>query len=504
MDAFINLYNGFQNTLTPHNIYMCFLGCLWGSMVGVLPGIGPLAGITLLLPATYGMDPTGAIIMLAGIYYGAMYGGSTTSILMNIPGESASVVTCLDGYQMTLRGRAGAALFIAAFGSWVGGTLSVIGVMLLAPVLANLATKFGPSEIFALLLVAFLLLGSLGTGSFLKTSAMVMLGMLAGTVGMDTLTGVYRFTHGLRDLYDGLGFVPVAMGMFGLGEILSATEENMAREVYRPRLRELITTRKEFRASIGPILRGSGIGFFIGLLPGAAHILSSFVSYTVEKRIAQRPEEFGKGRIEGIAGPEAANNAATGGAMVPFLSLGIPTTPAIAVIMVALLIHGVRPGPLFITENPKLFWSLIASMYLGNIILVALNLPLIGIFVSLLRVPFRILFPIILFICLIGAYSISYSSFDLIVLLGFGMLGYLFRKLDYDLAPFVLALIIGPLMEETFRQTLMGSGGSLSIFYQSPITLLFIVIAAVLLGLNILKSLRSSSNKGKDAGLGGS
>ena len=500
MEAFINLYSGFQDALTLHNLYLCFIGCLWGSMVGVLPGIGPLAGITLLIPATYGMDVTGAIIMLAGIYYGAMYGGSTTSILMNIPGESASVVTCLDGYQMTQRGRAGAALFIAAFGSWVGGTLSVLGVMLLAPVLANLATKFGPSEIFALLLVAFLLLGSLGTGSFLKTSAMIVLGMLAGTVGMDTLTGVYRFTHGIRDLYDGLGFVPVAMGMFGIGEILSATEQSMVREVYRPRLRELLTNGEEFRASIGPILRGSGIGFFIGLLPGAAHILSSFVSYTVEKRVAKRPEEFGHGRIEGVAGPETANNAATGGAMVPFLSLGIPTTPAIAVIMVALLIHGVRPGPLFISENPKLFWSLIASMYLGNIILVALNLPLIGLFVSLLRVPFRILFPVILFICLIGTYSISYSSFDLIILLAFGFLGYFFRKLEYDLAPFVLALIIGPLMEEAFRQSLMRSGGSLSIFWQSPIALSFIVSAVFLLGLNILKSLTSARRKGKEAG----
>jgi len=331
---------------------------------------------------------------------------------------------------------------------------------------------------------------------------MIVLGMLAGTVGMDTLTGVYRFTHGIRDLYDGLGFVPVAMGMFGIGEILSATEQSMVREVYRPRLRELLTNWEEFRASIGPILRGSGIGFFIGLLPGAAHILSSFVSYTVEKRVAQRPEEFGHGRIEGVAGPETANNAATGGAMVPFLSLGIPTTPAIAVIMVALLIHGVRPGPLFISENPKLFWSLIASMYIGNIILVALNLPLIGLFVSLLRVPFRILFPVILFICLIGTYSISYSTFDLVILLAFGFLGCFFRKLEYDLAPFVLALIIGPLMEETFRQSLMRSGGSLSIFWQSPIALLFIVIAGILLGLNILKSLRSGRRRPREAGSG--
>jgi putative tricarboxylic transport membrane protein len=309
---------------------------------------------------------------------------------------------------------------------------------------------------------------------------------------MDTLTGVYRFTFGIRDLYDGLGFVPVAMGMFGIGEILSATEESMVREVYKPRLRELLTSWAEFRASIAPILRGSGIGFFVGLLPGAAHILSSFVSYTVEKRLAKRPEEFGHGRIEGVAGPETANNAATGGAMVPFLSLGIPTTPAIAVMMVALLIHGVRPGPLFISENPKLFWSLIASMYIGNLILVALNLPLIGIFVSLLRVPFRVLFPVILFVCLVGTYSISYNRFDLIILLVFGFLGYFFRKLRYDLAPFVLALIVGPLMEEAFRQSLMRSGGSPSIFWQSPIALTFIIIAAVVLAANIYRSWKSA------------
>jgi putative tricarboxylic transport membrane protein len=492
MEAVNDLYGGFQNALTLTNIYLCFIGCVWGSMVGVLPGVGPLAGITLLIPATYGIDVTGAIIMLAGIYYGAMYGGSTTSILMNIPGESASVVTCLDGYQMTRKGRAGAALFIAGFGSWVGGTLSVLGIMFLAPLLANVATKFGPTEIFALLLVAFFLLGSLGTGSFLKSTAMILLGMIAGTVGMDTLTGVYRFTFGIRDLYDGVGFVPVAMGMFGIGEILSATEESMVRDVYKPRLRELLTNWDEFRASIGPILRGSGIGFFIGLLPGAAHILSSFVSYTVEKRLAKRPEEFGHGRIEGVAGPETANNAATGGAMVPFLSLGIPTTPAIAVMMVALLIHGVRPGPLFISENPKLFWSLIASMYMGNLILIALNLPLIGIFVSLLRVPFRVLFPVILFVCLVGTYSIGYNRFDLIILLIFGFLGYLFRKLRYDMAPFVLALILGPLMEEAFRQSLMRSGGSPAIFWQSPIALTFIIIAVGVLTANIYRSWKSA------------
>jgi len=495
MDLSNNLLIGFQTALTLKNLYLCFLGCLWGSMVGVLPGIGPLAGIALLIPATYGLDVTGAIIMLAGIYYGAMYGGSTTSILMNIPGESASVVTCLDGYQMTKKGRAGAALFIAAWGSWVGGTLSVLGVMLLAPTLANLAMKFGPAEMFSLLLVAFVLLGSLGTGSFLKSMAMIVLGLLAGTVGMDNLTGAYRFTFGIRDLFDGIGFVPVAMGMFGIGEILAATEETLVHEFYKPRLRELLPNKHEFRASIGPILRGSGLGFFVGLLPGSAHVLSSFLSYIVEKRLSKKPEEFGTGRIEGVAGPETANNAATGGAMVPFLALGIPTGPAIAVMMVALLIHGVRPGPLFISEQPQLFWSLIASLYIGNIILVALNLPLVGLFVNLLRVPFRILFPIILLVCLIGTYSISLSRFDLVVLLGSGVMGYMFRKLRYDLAPFVLALIIGPTLEESFRQALMRSGGSFSIFWGSPMALSFLAIAAFLLFWSILRSLRREKEK---------
>jgi putative tricarboxylic transport membrane protein len=488
MEVFSNLIGGFQTALSLQNIYLCVIGCLWGSMVGVLPGIGPLAGIALLIPVTYGLDVTGAIIMLAGIYYGAMYGGSTTSILMNIPGESASIVTCLDGYQMTRKGRAGAALFIAAWGSWVGGTLSVVGVMFLAPLLANVAMKFGPAEMFSLLLIAFFLLGSLGTGSFIKTMAMVILGLLLGTVGMDSLTGTLRFTFGIQDLYDGIGFVPVAMGAFGLGEILSATEDDMVREVHKPRLRELFPNRAELRASWAPILRGSGIGFLIGLLPGSAHILSSFVSYITEKRLAKRPEEFGTGRIEGVAGPEAANNAATGGAMIPFLALGIPTGPAIAVMMIALLIHGVRPGPLFISEQPQIFWGLIASMYIGNIILIILNLPMVGLFVSLLRIPFRVLFPIILLICLIGTYSINMSSFELLVLLGSGIMGYLFRKLQYDLAPFILAMIIGPTLEESFRQSLMRSAGSFSIFWKSPIALTCIAFSFLLLIWNIYRS----------------
>jgi putative tricarboxylic transport membrane protein len=490
MDLLNNLLEGFRVALSLKNIYLCFIGCLWGTMVGVLPGIGPLAGIALLIPATFGMDATGAIIMLAGIYYGAMYGGSTTSILMNIPGESASVVTCIDGYQMTRKGRGGAALFIAAWGSWIGGTLGIVGLMFLAPFLANFAVKFGPPEMFAVLLIAFILLGSLGKSSFFKTVPMIFLGLLIGTIGMDPLTGAMRFTHGIKDLYDGIGFIPVAMGAFGIGEILTSTEESLVRTVHKVKLRELLPSREELRASWGPILRGTGIGFFIGLLPGSAHVLSSFTSYAVEKRLAKRPEEFGSGRIEGVAGPETANNAASQSAMIPFLGLGIPTGPATAVMMIALLIHGVRPGPLFISEQPQVFWSLVASMYIGNVILIILNLPLVGIFINLLRVPFRILFPLILLICLIGTYTVNSSTVELVILLSCGVLGYVFRKLDFDIAPFILAIIIGPTLENAFRWSLMRSAGSFAIFAQSPIAAVLITLSGLLLIWNVYRTLR--------------
>jgi putative tricarboxylic transport membrane protein len=436
------------------------------------------------------MDATGAIIMLSGIYYGAMYGGSTTSILMNIPGESASVVTCIDGYQMTLKGRGGAALFIAAWGSWIGGTLGIVGLMFLAPSLANAAVRFGPPEMFGLLLIAFILLGSLGKSSFFKSLPMIVLGLLIGTIGMDPLTGTMRYTHGIKELSDGIGFIPVAMGAFGIGEILSATEDSLVRSVHRVKLRELLPTRDEIHASLGPILRGTGIGFLIGLLPGSAHVLSSFVSYTVEKRLAKRPEEFGAGRVEGVAGPEAANNAASESAMIPFLGLGIPTGPAPAVMMIALMIHGVRPGPLFISEQPQVFWGLIASMYIGNVILLILNLPLVGLFVNLLRVPFRILFPIILLVCLVGTYSLNTSTVELGILLLFGILGYVFRRLDFDVAPFILAMLIGPTLEMAFRQALMRSAGSFSIFFKSPLACALIVLSGVLFLWNVYRVVR--------------
>jgi putative tricarboxylic transport membrane protein len=490
MDVLNNLVAGFQTALTFKNIYLCFIGCLWGTVVGILPGIGPLAGIALLIPATFGMDATGAIIMLAGIYYGAMYGGSTTSILMNIPGESASVVSCLEGYQMTRKGRGGAALFIAAWGSWIGGTIGIVGLMFMAPFLANEAVKFGPPEMFALLLIAFILLGSLGKGSFFRTVPMILLGLLIGTVGMDQFTGTMRFTHGVKELYDGIGFIAVAMGVFGIGEILSSTEESMVRQAHKIRFRELLPSGEELRASWGPIFRGTGLGFLIGLLPGSAHVLASFLSYTLEKRLSKHPEGFGTGRIEGVAGPETANNAASESAMIPFLGLGIPTGPAPAVMMIALLIHGVRPGPLFISEQPQVFWGLVASMYIGNVILIILNLPLVGLFINLLRVPFRILFPVILLVCLVGTYAVNSSVVELVILLVSGVLGYLFRKLDFDIAPFILAMIIGPTMEMTLRQSLMRSAGDFSIFWKSSISLVLLALSGVLLFWNVYRAFR--------------
>ena len=490
MEITANLLHGFQTALTLQNLYLCFIGCLWGTMVGVLPGIGPVAGVALLIPVTFGTDPTGAIIMLAGIYYGAMYGGSITSILMNIPGEAASIVTCFDGYQMAKKGRGGAALFISAWGSWIGGTLSILGLMLLAPYLADIAVKFGPPEMFSVLLMALILMGSLGKGSFFQTMPVILLGLLIGTVGMDRMTGALRFTHEITELYDGIGMLPVAMGAMGVGEVLTACEESLVRIVHKVRLRELFPTGAELRASWGPIFRGSGLGFFIGLLPGGAHVLASFVSYITEKRLARRPEEFGTGRIEGVAGPEAANNAATGAAMVPFLSLGIPTNPTTAIMMVALLIHGVRPGPLFISEQPEIFWGLIASMYVGNLILIVLNVPMVGLFVNLLRVPFRLLFPVVLLICLVGTYSVNASRFELGLLLSFGILGYLFRKIGADFSPCILALILGPSLEQTFRQALMRSGGSFAIFVTSPIALTMLVLSLLLLLWNIRRSMR--------------
>jgi putative tricarboxylic transport membrane protein len=490
VDTLQGLLYGFSVGLTPTNLLYCAVGVVLGTIVGVLPGIGPLGGITILLPTTFGMDPVSAIIMLAGIYYGAMYGGSTTSILVNIPGEAASVVTCFDGYQMARQGRAGPALSIAAFGSYIAGTLSVLGLMLLAPTLARLALRFGPPEQFSLMVLGLVILAYMGTGSVLKSLMMIVLGLTLSMVGIDHLSGFARFTHGRVDLGDGVSFLAVAMGLFGVAEILVNAEQIVVQDVIKPKLSALLPTRDDWKRSWGPILRGSGVGFVIGILPGAAHIISTFVSYAMEKRLAKNPEEFGTGRIEGVAGPEAANNAATGGAMIPFLALGIPASAATATMMMALLIHGVKPGPMLMEQHPQVFWGLIASMYIGNVMLLILNLPLVGLFVNLLRVPQHILFPFILLICFVGVYSVGLSSTDLWIMAIAGVVGYLLRKVGFDPAPIVLAMVLGPMMEQALRQALMMSRGNFGIFMGRPISLVMLAATLVLLVAHLVGVLR--------------
>jgi putative tricarboxylic transport membrane protein len=446
------------------------------------------------------MEPVSAIIMLAGIYYGAMYGGSTTSILVNIPGEAASVVTCFDGYAMARKGRAGPALTMAAAGSYIAGSLSVLGLMLLAPALARLAVKFGPPEQFALMVLGLVILAYMGTGSVLKSLMMIVVGLAVAMVGIDHLSGFTRFTHGRVELGDGVSFLAVAMGLFGVAEILVNVEKTVVREVIKPKLSMLLPTRADWRVSLGPILRGSGVGFLIGILPGAAHIISTFVSYAMEKRLAKRPEEFGSGRIEGVAGPEAANNAATGGAMIPFLALGIPSAPATATMMVALLIHGVKPGPVLMEQHPQVFWGLIASMYVGNVMLLILNVPLVGLFINLLRAPQHYLFPGILLVCFVGVYSVNLSGTDLWIMALAGVAGYLLRKARFDPAPIVLAMVLGPMMEQALRQGLMMSRGEFGIFLSRPISAAMLGAAVLILVLHMLASLRKAQlRRGKPA-----
>ncbi|HEY7657904.1 MAG TPA: tripartite tricarboxylate transporter permease, partial [Burkholderiales bacterium] len=450
------------------------------TLVGVLPGVGPLAGISLLLPATFGLNATNAIVMLAGIYYGAMYGGSTTSILMRIPGEAASVMTCVDGYAMTQNGRAGPALAIAAIGSFVAGTLGVVGLMLLAPTLAEFALRFGPPEYTALLLMGLFILAYMSGGSMLKTLAMAILGLLLGMIGIDVMSGYTRFSFGVVELGDGVGIVPVAVGLFGVSEILLAAGGAVAPRVQRPKLRDLIPSGEEFRLSVGPIGRGSLLGFLIGIIPGSAHIISSFVSYGIERRLSRHPERFGKGAIEGVAGPESANNAAASGAFVPMMALGIPTSPVTAVMIAAIMVHGILPGPLLIQQQPDLFWGFVASMYVGNVVLLILNLPMVGIFVNLLRIPYSYLYPCILCFCILGTYSVANSLIDVWILLSMGAVGYVLRKFGYDLAPVALGLVLAPMLELSLRQSLAMSAGDYGIFLQRPIATVMFALGAIL------------------------
>jgi putative tricarboxylic transport membrane protein len=481
-----NLYIGFSVALAPGVLLYAFVGCVVGTLVGVLPGIGPLAGISLLLPASFGLDATSAIVLLAGIYYGAMYGGSTTSILMRIPGEAASVMTCIDGYEMTRKGRAGPALAIAAIGSYVAGTISIVGLMLLAPPLASFALRFGPPEYFALLTLGLLVLAYMSGGSMLKSLAMAALGLLLGMIGIDPMTGFFRFSYGLVELGDGIGVVPVAVGLFGLSEILLTAGQPTAPEVKKPKLKDLLPSAEEWRDSIWPIGRGTVLGFFIGIIPGSAHIIASFVSYAVERRFAKHPERFGHGAIEGVAGPESANNSATSGAFVPMLALGLPSGPIPAVMIAAMMVHGISPGPLLISQQPELFWGFIASMYVGNVVLLILNLPLVGLFVNVLRVPYPLLYPAILVLCVLGVYAVNGSAVDVGIMTATGALGYLLRKFDFETAPVVLGLILAPMMEMSFRQSLAMSAGNYAIFVNRPIASVMLLCGLVLVLLSLL------------------
>ena len=481
MDFFGSILYGFQVTFQPINFLFCGVGVLVGTLVGVLPGIGPAGAMALLLPATFKFSPTSTIILLAGIYYGVQYGGSTTSILVNIPGEASSVMTCLDGHQMARQGRAGPALGIAAWGSFIAGTIANIGLMLVAIPLAHAALRLGPPEYFALMCTGLIIVTYLAQGSVLKAVMMGLVGILLGSVGLDLISGFPRFTFGINELTDGIGIVPLVMGLFGVSEILENLEGNLQREVFKTRIRNLWPSFKDWMDAKWAIVRGSLIGFVLGVLPGGGAVISTFVAYAVEKKISKNPEKFGKGAIEGVAAPESANNASAGASLIPLLSLGIPPNPIMAIFFSALIIHGIQPGPLLIKQNPDLFWGLVASLYLGNGLLLVLNLPLIGIWVKVLEIPYKVLFPLILLFCLIGVYSMNNLSFDLYVMLFFGVVGWMMRKFGYEGAPLILAYVLGPMLENSLRQSLLISQGSFLIFVTRPISAVALGFASLLL-----------------------
>jgi putative tricarboxylic transport membrane protein len=492
MGVFDSILLGFQIFFEPINLLFGLIGVLIGTLIGVLPGIGPLGTIALLLPATFKSTPTASIIMLTGIFYGAMYGGSTTSILVNIPGEAASVVTCLDGYQMARQGRAGPALGISAWGSFIAGTFSVVGLMLISDPLANAALRIGPPEYFAIMVVGLIIVSYLAQGSILKALMMAIMGIILGSVGLDTITSLPKFTFGIGELADGIGIIPLAVGLFGISEVLANLEGDLdKRDILHTRIERIWPSLSDWAQAKWALVRGSIIGFFVGILPGGGTVLSSFVSYAVEKKVSKHPERFGKGAIEGVAAPEAANNAATGGSLIPLLSLGIPPSPAMALLFSALVIHGVQPGPLFIKDHPDIFWGLIASMYMGNLFLLLLNLPLIGIWVQVLKIPYRILFPLILLLCLIGTYSVNNSSLDLFLMILFGLLGYLMRRIGYEGAPLVLAFVLGPRLETALRHSLLISQGSFMIFITRPISAVILGIAFLLVLSSFLLYIRN-------------
>lgn len=483
MDILANLALGLSQALTPENLLYCFIGCFLGTLIGVLPGLGPAATIALLLPMTFTLDPATALIMLAGIYYGAQYGGSTTAILVNLPGESSSVVTALDGYQMARQGRAGLALSTAALASFFAGTVATVVIAVAGPFLASVALKFQAADYFALMVLGLVASVALAQGSLIKAFGMVIAGLLVGLVGVDVTSGSPRMTMGQPELLEGVSLVAVAMGIFGLGEIIQNLlhgEED--RSTGSGKVRIVLPNRQEMRQISGPVVRGTVMGSVLGILPGGGALLSSFTAYALEKRIARDPSRFGKGAIEGVAAPEAANNAGAQTSLIPLLTLGLPSNVIAALMAGAMIIQGIQPGPDIITSQPGLFWGLIASMWIGNLMLVLLNLPLIGIWVKLLSVSYKLLFPAILIFCCIGVFSLRFTAFDVWVMLGFGALGYLFRRLDCEPAPFLLGMVLGPMMEEYFRRAMLFSRGDPLVFFQRPLsaTMLALALLAIL------------------------
>ena len=486
MEALGHLMNGFAAALSVNYLLYAFAGCMLGTLIGVLPGLGPAAGTAILIPITFNLDPTGAIIMLAAIYYGAMYGGTVTSVLINVPGEAASVVTCIDGYQMAKQGRAGSALAIAAIGSFAGGIFATIALVLVAAPLATLALKFGPAEFFALMVAGLCLVIGLAGNNMWAALLMTIVGLLIAMVGLDPVRGAPRFTFGIQPLIDGIGFVPIVMGLFGVAELLIAAEKRQARMIEAD-LKNWNLSKQEWRASSGAIARGSGLGFVLGLIPGVGSIVPTFIAYVLEKRISRTPERFGNGAVEGVAAAETANNSYANGAMVPLLALGIPSSPTIAVLMGAFIIHGLQPGPFLFQERPDLVWTVIASFFVGNLLLLILNLPLVGLWAKLLKIPFSYMCTGVLIFCIIGAYSMKQNLSDVWIMLGFGVLGYILRKLDFPLAPAILALILGPMMERSLRTTLEISGGSFAIFLDRPLALALLAIPVIVLAFMLIR-----------------
>ncbi|QYA08688.1 tripartite tricarboxylate transporter permease [Agrobacterium larrymoorei] len=489
MDLFSDLWLGANTAFVPMNLAYCFIGCLLGTAIGVLPGLGPTATIAMLLPITFGLPPESSLIMLAGIFYGAQYGGSTTAILINLPGESSSVVTAIDGYQMARNGRAGAALSTAALGSFFAGSVATVLLAVAAPPLAAIALKFGPAEYFSLMILGLVASVALASGSLLKAVAMILFGLLLGSIGTDVESGSPRYVFGIPELYDGLNFVAVSMGIFGISEIMRNLEGEHERSVGVKRVTGLMLTSSDFKRIIAPVLRGTALGSLLGVLPGGGAMLASFASYAVEKRMSPNRAEFGKGAIEGVAAPESANNAGAQTSFIPMLTLGIPGNPVMALMVGAMIIQGITPGPNVISDEPAMFWGMIVSMWVGNLMLVILNLPLIGLWVRMLTIPYHVLFPGIIAFCCIGAYSINNSVFDVFVMTGFAIVGFALSKLRFEPAPLLLGFILGPMLEENLRRAMLISQGDPTIFVRSPLSLSLLIIAVLVLALVLSPSI---------------